>query len=298
MEGWIKLHRKLAGSPLWLSEPFTRGQAWVDMLMLASFNEGGIRVRGIWVPLGPGQLGWSEVSLCNRWSWSRGKVRRYLDELESEQQIFRQTKQDKGVITTVITITNWDAYQLDDTPDPIPDRTGDSTPDGQQTDTIKKSNISSGRKRKSAMPEDFALTPAMLEYALKQGIRGNEVEGIFEHFKDHHIAKGNAYVDWTAAWRTWCRNHINFNGRKPEPKVEPKSGKPFVKALRFDDVQWEGAFILWLNQNLSTLRQLGRQKAKAAVVSGHQETVGKHLDGKYLDLVLERIGLKDEARGY
>jgi hypothetical protein len=45
--GWIKLHRKIVESPDWLSEPFTRGQAWVDLLLIANHTTGHIRKRGI-----------------------------------------------------------------------------------------------------------------------------------------------------------------------------------------------------------------------------------------------------------
>jgi len=37
MEGWIRLYRKMQDNPLWTSEPFTRGQAWIDLLMIAGY---------------------------------------------------------------------------------------------------------------------------------------------------------------------------------------------------------------------------------------------------------------------
>ena len=36
MNGYIKLHRSLMDNPLWTEKPFSRGQAWVDLLMLAN----------------------------------------------------------------------------------------------------------------------------------------------------------------------------------------------------------------------------------------------------------------------
>jgi hypothetical protein len=49
--GYIKLWRRLKDSDLWLKEKFTRGQAWVDLLMLANHREGHIRKRGIRIDL-------------------------------------------------------------------------------------------------------------------------------------------------------------------------------------------------------------------------------------------------------
>jgi hypothetical protein len=121
VDGWIKLHRRLTHNPIWTQEPFTRGQAWVDLLLLANHAEKYIRVRGRRVPVKRGQVGWSEVKLAERWQWSRGKVRRFLKELKMDQQI----EQQKNNATTLITIINYDAYQSDGTVD--------ETADGQQT---------------------------------------------------------------------------------------------------------------------------------------------------------------------
>jgi len=85
--GYIKLYRRLQSNKLWLSEPFSRGQAWVDMVLLANYKDGFMRKRGVRVDIQRGQLGWSERKLAERWQWSRGKVRRFLKELEKDENI-------------------------------------------------------------------------------------------------------------------------------------------------------------------------------------------------------------------
>jgi hypothetical protein len=72
--GYIKLFRKMQDNKLWLSEPFTRSQAWIDLILLANHRPGVIRVRGNRVDVKRGQVGWSQVALAKRWKWSRGKV--------------------------------------------------------------------------------------------------------------------------------------------------------------------------------------------------------------------------------
>jgi hypothetical protein len=106
-EGWIKLYRKLMINDLWIKEPFTRGQAWVDLLLLANHKDGFIRIRGIKIPVLRGQVGWSERKLGDRWKWSRGKVKRFISELQNEKQIDPQ----KNNETSIITIVNYDLYQ-------------------------------------------------------------------------------------------------------------------------------------------------------------------------------------------
>lgn len=107
-EGWIKLHRKLSEDPQWLKEPFTRGQAWVDLLMLANHDKGYIRVRGNRLDVLRGQVGWSEQALSRRWQWSRSRVRKFLSELE---KLEHQIEQQKNNISSIITIVNYESYQ-------------------------------------------------------------------------------------------------------------------------------------------------------------------------------------------
>jgi len=129
MEGWVRFHRRYLDSDLWLSEPFTKGQAWVDLFSLANHKDGFIRIRGNRVEVKRGQVGWSQLKLSERWKWSRGKVRRFLDELEN---IDGKVVQQKTKVTTLINIINYELYQTGDTTD--------STADGQQTDNRQYTN--------------------------------------------------------------------------------------------------------------------------------------------------------------
>ena len=132
--GWIKLYRKLSDHPDYFGEAFTRMHAWVDLLLMANYRDGFIRVRGIKVPVSRGQVATSSLSLSKRWMWSRGKVQRYLNELESSGQISQQTNN----VITLISISKYDSYQVDDTTDDDADEYADETPSGQQTDTSKE----------------------------------------------------------------------------------------------------------------------------------------------------------------
>ena len=109
VDGWISLYRQLQDNRLWLLEPFTQGQAWVDLLLLANHMPGLIDKRGIRIDLKRGQCGWSELSLSYRWKWSRGKVLRFLKYLEQQEMI--KTEQQINKVSTIITICNYDIYQ-------------------------------------------------------------------------------------------------------------------------------------------------------------------------------------------
>ena len=105
--GWIKLHRQLQDNPLWFCEKFTRGQAWVDLLLLTNHEDSFFYKRGVKIDVMRGQCARSEVELADRWKWSRTKVRKFLKDLEKEQQIIQQ----KTNITQKVTIVNFDEYQ-------------------------------------------------------------------------------------------------------------------------------------------------------------------------------------------
>ena len=132
MQGWIKLHRKLTENDLWTCEPFTRGQAWVDLLLLANHEYGYFYKRGVKIEVQRGQVGVSEVGLSDRWKWSRSKVRKFLKDLEKEQQI----KIIKSNVTQTVTINKYEHYQQKEQQS---EQQKDSrrTPKEQQKDTNK-----------------------------------------------------------------------------------------------------------------------------------------------------------------
>lgn len=125
MDGWIKLYRKIAENPLYFAEPFTRMQAWIDMLIIANYEESFIYVRGNKIQIKRGQIGKSQDTLAERWKWSRGKVTRFLDELQKDGQIDQQ----KSRLMSIISISNYENYQGVDTTESATDNTTERTSD-------------------------------------------------------------------------------------------------------------------------------------------------------------------------
>lgn len=106
-EGWVKVHRRIQDNPLWTCEKFTRGQAWVDLIILANHTDSFFYKRGVKIDVKRGECARSVVELADRWQWSRTKVNKFLNDLKKEQQIdFKKTN-----ITQLLTILNYDEYQ-------------------------------------------------------------------------------------------------------------------------------------------------------------------------------------------
>lgn len=105
--GWIAIHRKIQECDLWNDKPFARGQAWLDLLLLANHDDKKIFFNGRSITVERGQRITSIKSLGERWAWSRHKVSDFLNYLESEQMITQERDNRK----TLITIVNYSIYQ-------------------------------------------------------------------------------------------------------------------------------------------------------------------------------------------
>lgn len=118
MIGYIKLYRQILDRNDYYKDKFSRTHAWIDLLMLANFEDGVTFVRGIEVTVKRGQVARSIRDLAERWHWSVNTVRKFLRELERNSQICTkrdtqsdtQSKISKNVIS-LITIVNYERYQ-------------------------------------------------------------------------------------------------------------------------------------------------------------------------------------------
>jgi len=107
-DGWITIHRKIFESELWLERPFSKGQAWIDLLMLANFDDGNVVTsRGAIVKLKRGQCVVSMLELSARWGWERRKTKRFFVWLRETIKIEFKIVANRFLVT----ICNYDKYQ-------------------------------------------------------------------------------------------------------------------------------------------------------------------------------------------
>lgn len=106
-EGWICIHRSIQEHWLWKDKPFSFGQAWVDLLMLANYEDKKTYCKGKLVVCKRGDVNLSLTELSKRWLWDRKKVKKFIMLLESDNMVTSNiTKQ-----RTTITIVNYGFYQ-------------------------------------------------------------------------------------------------------------------------------------------------------------------------------------------
>jgi len=105
--GYISVHRSIWDHWLWDDKPFSKGQAWIDLLMLANHKEDKFVYKDQVMEGKRGTVYRSLSFLAERWGWGRDKVSRFLKQLESDGMVAVHTSTHR----TTITISNYAAFQ-------------------------------------------------------------------------------------------------------------------------------------------------------------------------------------------
>lgn len=222
---WIRLHRKIMDDPLYFAEPFTKMQAWIDLLLLANFADRVTFIRGNRVTIKRGQVAYSREWFSGRWRWSRGRVERFLSMLENDRKIVQR----KSHIISIVTIVNYDFYQKtecatndtteiecnylnisssektffsDDTTDSTTDRATDSTTENASDDTT---DSTTENRRKSLCINRFK------NVSCSDGTTDETTESTTDGTQHNNI-----YID-------------NNNNKKEKNKIKKESAAEFVR---------------------------------------------------------------------
>lgn len=107
-QGWISIHRKIEDDWLWSDKPFSKGQAWIDLLLMVNHEDKGVLFNGELIEVKRGQRITSIKQLCKRWGWSNTKVVNFLKLLEQDKKIILEITSRKK---SVVTIVNYSKYQ-------------------------------------------------------------------------------------------------------------------------------------------------------------------------------------------
>ena len=155
-KGWIILWHKLADNPIWLEEPFTRGQAWVDLLLMASTQETDH----------PGAVCCSRMYLSRRWRWSHHKVTRFLERLEQDGMVFVNKngklngKPNGKCQKVLLTIVKYSSYQVHKRPDGKQNGKQNGKPNGTENGDIERRTEEAVRRPEGGGTADRKLPAA------------------------------------------------------------------------------------------------------------------------------------------
>lgn len=207
--------RKLLSDPIWLKEPFTYGQAWIDLIGRANFADRDHFYKGVCQHVERGQIATSILELSNRWHWSRKKTSRFLDVLEMSQMV----SQKRTSMGTTITLENYGFYQDVGT-------TKGTTKEQQKnikrtTEGTHNNKVNKENKENNISPE-IPSREVVSTFISKMGFNVDA-----DKFCDYYEAcewtdsKGKPIRDWKRMVRTWDNNKpVVYQAKTPQTPME------------------------------------------------------------------------------
>lgn len=249
-DGWIKLHRQILDDPLYFAEPFTRMQAFIDIILIANIKQTTFFKRGIKITVDRGQTVRSEDELALRWQWSRGKVRRFLVELQNDNKIVQQ----KSRVCSCISVVNYDKYQIDDTTNSTTNDTTNSTTDSTTKNKKEKNNILSTSTERTHAREETEddidndirqlqeSTVWIEQICMKHKILPDQLPEIFEAFAAECRCNGlKRHQDLNDAQRhfnNWLRIYKqNSNGNNSKSSHQRTSPADNIEAAQRAEIE-------------------------------------------------------------
>lgn len=156
--GWVKLHRKMLDNPIIMKDA-EHLAVWMYLLLNATHAEYPALFKGKKIMLQPGQLITGRKSIASTLCVNESKVRRILDLFESDQQIDRQRSNQN----TLISLKNWEKYQLCD--QQIDQQMTNERPTDDQRPTTNKKNKNVKNVKNEIKYSDIPeLNEAILEF--------------------------------------------------------------------------------------------------------------------------------------
>ena len=223
MAGYIKLYRDIQEHWIWQDKPFSKGQAWIDLLMTANHDENKVVLGNEIILVERGCLITSEVKLAKRWGWSRCKVRTFLELLVNDGMIDKKSDSKK----TYLKILNYNVWQ-DSKTTKKHQKDSVHTAFRQHLDTNKNDKNDKNEKNDKNNKNNIFIPPALEEVTAYCRERNNNVDA--QRWYDFYSAKGwmigkNKMKDWKAAVRTWEKSSTS-------KQIKSKSTNPFLELAR------------------------------------------------------------------
>ena len=230
-KNFFPLSREIMTHWLWKYKPFSKGQSWIDLLLLANFEDKKRPYKGEVITCKRGDVNLSISELSQRWGWSRETARRFLRLLESDGMVTVNATKHR----TTITIENYSNFNnscvTDDTTDVQPASNQCAT-DVQPVSITKKvkkdKNVKNEEEDIYISADERHIIPPTLEMVTRYCTERNK--GVDpQKFIDWYEARGwlvgkTKMKDWQAAVRTWERND----------KPKKGTGNPYLDMLGDD----------------------------------------------------------------
>ena len=215
--GWVLIHRQIMDNPLWNEKPFSKGQAWIDLLLLANHKDNDVLIGNNIVTIKRGQFHTSESILSKRWGWGRKKTNLFLSLLENAKMC-TALRTSKG---TTITIENYATYQEVGTA--VGTAVGTSEEQRTHSARTQTNNVKNEKNTPKGVYGTFSnvkLFPAEYDRLVKDYGEKRAKEGI-DFLSAYRKEKGYRNKDDNLSIRRWVFDALDEQARKrQQPKKE------------------------------------------------------------------------------
>lgn len=223
--GWVAIHRSIKDNWVWEDKPFSKGQAWIDLIMTANHEDVIKTVKGRPHKFEKGTVSMSQRKLADRWGWSRDKVIHFLHDLCTTGMIEKQSKD-----YTIIKLVNWDKFQVEHSKKQTTKQTTDQSSEQTTGQTLNNNDLTMNNnydnREEQPLPEIKApkyptgkYNNVMLtqEEAVKlSGEFPAEAAGMIEKLSEYMETTGKKYANHYAVICKWIR----------EDREKPKQQQP------------------------------------------------------------------------
>lgn len=255
MGTFITVPREIFDDGLFVREPYSRREAFLDLVQKAVHEETELPVRGGTITLNRGEVFASIRYLASRWGWSKSKVEAVLKEFISMNLIGHKS----DTSNSTLSIVNYDLYQkpVDDCKDESKDTCKDANWDKDNKDkeskelNEKKTFNDVKEKRKRFVPPTVEEVRAYCQES------NYPIDA--ESFVNYYQSKGwmigkSPMKDWQAAVRTWVSKRkeqqpqLFSQEQPPQEEPEPKRTisisfiNSYYKKAWMSDEQWQREF--------------------------------------------------------
>lgn len=241
LTNFIPINRELFEHYLWCEErEYSRFEAWLYLLKEARFEDTKVLDKGKLVTVKRGQFYASIRFMATAFGWSTKKVGNYLQMLETDMMIKRETVKETG--QSILTICNYDKYNtianIKETPKETArkqrgndEETKSNTvnTDNKEIDTnvsIKKKSIAAKAATKKRKEDFYKTLIPYLEMYDKEMIRA-----FYDYWSELNKSETKMKFELNKTWElplrlaTWNRNNQikrKESNHEPEQKADTK----------------------------------------------------------------------------
>lgn len=225
-KGYISLHRQILDNEIWNIKPYSKGQAWVTILLLTNHKVGYMPIKnGQLLKVERGECGYSDTALADIFGWSRAKVKRFLTLLETQKMIQLKNRCNRNIIS----ILNYDFYQNSTVNVTVNSTVNEhltlqqtNTNNNENNENNENNNIYINKEKKLKFGEFKNVLLSDKEYKSLEDIYKNKLNDAIETLSNYLKSKGDKYKNHYAVLRknNWVYEKIMKENNQFEEKKQ------------------------------------------------------------------------------